>query len=811
MAYSVYFRRFISLKYIGEEDMNCSKCGYNNSEDSKFCENCGNNLVRKDDSNSKPTYILDQQKSLSNQPNFSRTNQSTQFSKGLAFNNSPNNLSRFNNTNISASSGNNNLNNNDISSSNVNPHTNNPHTNNPNQAPHQPSFGNGSSSSSSSSSSQSSPYSQSNQYQSSQYSSNQGYGYQPNSHMSQPGSGQSSYSNSYQNNGSYSSNNSYSVGNNPQYSRPYGAPQSNPSSNYATRPYGNPKGIPSNSASSSAGVQSSAGVPAQSSVTSSSVPSSSASSSSASSSSSVPSGSSPYYYSNSLSSTPNDAMDSAISSIANGFKNVAYGTKNVYSKIVLWPLWVKIVSVICTILIITVPAGLISYYNWVNRFQMPYGKLRSAITQNVADNYKIRIVGSDVRDYPHVKLYFSVTDNTGESLEIESPTAAIKEKVGKGSDIERRIRNIERIKDKQGVGYEIMLDKSYSMYNSMDIMKNTMKDFVRALNYKVGDKAEVISFDTYLMYMASYTKDEDNLLNGIDNMEPYGNTALYDALYTGVTNASKRIGANCVIAFTDGEDNMSQHSMDDVISFAKDKGIPIYLIGTADANTTYLQTIAEQTGGYFWNLKFIKDMSEVLDRIKANQDNVYCLEYDSDSSADPYADRVISALLADSKHSYSGGIGDDLPFNPIRGEKVQKASYTVHKGDVTWTEANAACMQDGAHLATIPTKDEEDKLIQLAEENDIKYVWIGGYTSERPNGDVFAHWITGEKTTYTNWMQGEPSRNDRDGSPEFYLMLWKVGDQWSWNDERDNLYNSSYLHDTFSGKTGYICKVDSKN
>ena len=797
--------------------MNCSKCGYNNSEDSKFCENCGNNLVRKDDSNSKPTYILDQQKSLSNQPNFSRTNQSTQFSKGLAFNNSPNNLSRFNNTNISASSGNNNLNNNDISSSNVNPHTNNPHTNNPhtnnpNQAPnqpsHQPSFGNGSSSSSSS---QSSPYSQSNQYQSSQYSSNQGYGYQPNSHMSQPGSGQSSYSNSYQNNGSYSPNNSYSVGNNPQYSRPYGAPQSNPSSNYATRPYGNPKGIPSNSASSSAGVQSSAGVPAQSSVTSSSVPSSSASSSSASSSSSVPSGSSPYYYSNSLSSTPNDAMDSAISSIANGFKNVAYGTKNVYSKIVLWPLWVKIVSVICTILIITVPAGLISYYNWVNRFQMPYGKLRSAITQNVADNYKIRIVGSDVRDYPHVKLYFSVTDNTGESLEIESPTAAIKEKVGKGSDIERRIRNIERIKDKQGVGYEIMLDKSYSMYNSMDIMKNTMKDFVRALNYKVGDKAEVISFDTYLMYMASYTKDEDNLLNGIDNMEPYGNTALYDALYTGVTNASKRIGANCVIAFTDGEDNMSQHSMDDVISFAKDKGIPIYLIGTADANTTYLQTIAEQTGGYFWNLKFIKDMSEVLDRIKANQDNVYCLEYDSDSSADPYADRVISALLADSKHSYSGGIGDDLPFNPIRGEKVQKASYTVHKGDVTWTEANAKCMQDGAHLATIPTKDEEDKLIQLAEENDIKYVWIGGYTSERPNGDVFAHWITGEKTTYTNWMQGEPSRNDRDGSPEFYLMLWKVGDQWSWNDERDNLYNSSYLHDTFSGKTGYICKVDSKN
>lgn len=450
-------------------------------------------------------------------------------------------------------------------------------------------------------------------------------------------------------------------------------------------------------------------------------------------------------------------------------------------------------------------------WDYIHPSQIPYSRLRTELTKSHKySDYTLKIVNSDVSQYPHVKLYFSLTDSSGKALEIDSPTAAIREKIGGGEEVERLIHKVERIKDNQGVNYEILLDKSGSMEDSIDTMKRTMSDFVRSLNYKVGDKGELISFDSYLMYMATYTSDKDRLLNGINNMTPYGMTALYDALYTGVTNASNHPGFNCVIAFTDGQDNESTHTADDVISLAKQKGIPVYLIGTSEADSSVLQNIANETNGYFWDMNSISDMQEVMNRIKVNEDNVYCLEYDSDSSTSPYVDRVVSALLADSKNYQSGGIGDGLAFKPVKKKTYKKGSsrFVLHKGDVTWTEANSACMQDGGYLVTLTNKRKENKVINMAKKEGVKYVWIGGYTSQRENGDVFAHWVTGEKVGYQNWLPGEPSRNDKDGEPEFYLMLWRLNDEWSWNDQRDNLFTTPTLRKTFSGKTGYVCEVN---
>lgn len=471
----------------------------------------------------------------------------------------------------------------------------------------------------------------------------------------------------------------------------------------------------------------------------------------------------------------------------------------------------RIIIVLLVILSLLIAGiGGVSYY-FLSHKPIDYDTLRKELSSSkrYAD-YHIKIVNSDVSDYPHVKLYFSLTDDEGNALEINSPTAAIREKIGHGRDIERMIRKVERIKDKQGVNYEILLDKSYSMTDSMQIMKSTMSDFVGGLNYHAGDKAEIVSFDTYLMYMATFTSQRERLLNGIDNMTPYGDTALYDALYTGVNNAADRSGFNCVIAFTDGEDNQSNHTADDVIELAKQKGIPIYLIGTSDADTSMLETISSESKGYFWNIDSINDMQDIMKRIKFNQENVYCLEYDSDASSNPYEDRIISALLADSKDHTVGSIGDGLDLKPVKKKKHVKASsqLVLHKEDATWTQANSSCIADGGHLATLSRKSKEKKIIDLAEKNEVRYVWIGGYTSQRDDGDVYAHWVTGEPMTYKNWLPGEPSRNDKDGEPEFYMMLWNIQDHWSWNDQRNDVFSTPLLHKTFSGKTGYVCEVN---
>ena len=52
---------------------------------------------------------------------------------------------------------------------------------------------------------------------------------------------------------------------------------------------------------------------------------------------------------------------------------------------------------------------------------------------------------------------------------------------------------------------------------------------------------------------------------------------------------------------------------------------------------------------------------------------------------------------------------------------------------------------------------------------------------------------------------GEPSRNDLDGEPEFYLIFWNVEGVWSFNDERDDVAADLA---TYRGKMGYVIEYE---
>ncbi len=416
----------------------------------------------------------------------------------------------------------------------------------------------------------------------------------------------------------------------------------------------------------------------------------------------------------------------------------------------------------------------------------------------------ISLITTDVSEYPYVRIYCSVTDGAGDAVILSSPTAGVTETIEGGQDIERTIRSIERLEGNQGIGIDILVDKSASMSSDMQQMQNILTSFINSLDYASGDKAEIISFDSYLMYMCTFTDNASYLLNGISNMTPFGNTALYDAIVEGVENAGKRTGANCVIAFTDGEDNESMYSYQEAIALAQEKEIPVYLIGTSSADTYVLQMIAEATGGYYWNANTISDVNEILQRIYTVQKNMYCIEYESDASADAYASRTINCAVTDGTR---GAVMQGVHFTAVRKEELQAhaSRYELVAGDVSWQAANEAAFEKGGHLATITTQEEMDQLSAMAEAAGLKYIWIGGYTSVK-DSRAFGHWITGEPFSYTAWYPGEPSRNDHDGTEEFYLMLWNVQGEWSWNDQRNDVLSTGLKY--FIGKIGYIIEYE---
>lgn len=416
----------------------------------------------------------------------------------------------------------------------------------------------------------------------------------------------------------------------------------------------------------------------------------------------------------------------------------------------------------------------------------------------------IRFVSSDVSDYPNVKTYFTVEDSEGETVMLSSPNVAIKEKISNGAEVEREIKSFEQLEGREGISIELVADKSGSMDSDLGTMQNIMSQFVNALDYNSGDMVELIAFDSYVMYMCTYTQDVSLLNNGINNMTTYGETALYDALYEAVRNAGSKEGARCVIAFTDGIDNCSVHTSDEVINLANTYAVPIFIIGTYSGDYSIYSDITSRTGGMYWDISSVSDMSTILDSIYTREKNMYCLEYVSDSSADAYADRNISCVMSDD--TFGSSLSTSFTATETLEKEKHESRYELIVEDISWSEANEACLRKGGHLITITSQEEMDMAVAMASEKELRFVWMGGYTSIR-NDVAYGHWITGEPFEFQPWYPGEPSRTDEDGAAEMYLMLWQVNDEWSWNDQRNDPVGDTGLA-YFKGKTGYICEYE---
>ncbi len=399
----------------------------------------------------------------------------------------------------------------------------------------------------------------------------------------------------------------------------------------------------------------------------------------------------------------------------------------------------------------------------------------------------VQMVSSDVSAYPIIRTYFRVTRwEDGSTVQgLDANSFQIKECVDGGEYLAREIHSVSQMED-LGLNIDLVADKSDSIsYDDMNLIKDVMIEFVNNLHYDVGDKAEVLAFDDIVQQMCWFTDDPTLLINGINNMSTDGLTAFYDAVYSGIQNASLQGGARCVIAFTDGMDNRSIHSSWDVINYANTNQVPVYIIGVGySVEEQTLRDIAEATGGRYWFISDLYDLQSIFEQVYAEQKELYMVEYVSEEGIDQYAGRELEVSVS------GGGARGDTAVYFTPAYSVQGVThafrYELVQGTYTWEEANRRCQEMGGHLATITSQDEMDQIIALAEENDCKYIWLGGYTSYDYDGHVFGHWVTGEDFSFQAWGDGQPSRQDLDGTPEWYIMLWYVHNKWMWNDQRDD-------------------------
>ncbi|MBR5596862.1 MAG: VWA domain-containing protein [Lachnospiraceae bacterium] len=250
-------------------------------------------------------------------------------------------------------------------------------------------------------------------------------------------------------------------------------------------------------------------------------------------------------------------------------------------------------------------------------------------------NIEVRQV--DNSKFPEITLYASVTDMTGNTItKLDKTDFDITEIDQYGNIMDASIDDVYQVLNEDNINVNLVLDASGSMDTSskMQKAKNAANAFVDQIEMTKGDKVEVISFDDFVYLEQDFSSQKDLVTNAISSITTGGMTALYDAIYAGLFQTYYQEGAKCVIAFTDGLENSSSYTYNDVVDMAKNTGIPVFIIGIGEEyDMSELQELATQCSGKYYSAD-VQDLETILEDIYISiyreQQDYYVVKYTAD-------------------------------------------------------------------------------------------------------------------------------------------------------------------------------------
>jgi VWFA-related protein len=147
----------------------------------------------------------------------------------------------------------------------------------------------------------------------------------------------------------------------------------------------------------------------------------------------------------------------------------------------------------------------------------------------------------------------------------------------------------------------LVLDVSTSVRGErIEALRRAAHAFVEAL--WPGDSVTVLVFATELRVVAPAGVPRAAVHAAIDRLEGAGPTALVDAVCAALLLTDPRRGRPLVVVFSDGVDHGSWLTPEDALAAAKAEDVVIDYV-EAEGALTFLQPIAETTGGRGWPAK----------------------------------------------------------------------------------------------------------------------------------------------------------------------------------------------------------------
>ena len=176
----------------------------------------------------------------------------------------------------------------------------------------------------------------------------------------------------------------------------------------------------------------------------------------------------------------------------------------------------------------------------------------------------------------------------------------------------------------------VLFDTSNYMYRGFVYAQDAISSFVRYLDHR--DHVAFYSYSRDVSQVCQLTGDRSRVLEGVRTTVAGDQAALYDALLKTLRYAGEFSGRRAVVVFSNGPDDASMASPEDVRDLAQSEGIPIYMVCTQNAEDDTLSSaifrhISVATGGQAYFSGHWKGQRRAFDAIRDDLAHLYTLSY----------------------------------------------------------------------------------------------------------------------------------------------------------------------------------------
>jgi Ca-activated chloride channel family protein len=181
----------------------------------------------------------------------------------------------------------------------------------------------------------------------------------------------------------------------------------------------------------------------------------------------------------------------------------------------------------------------------------------------------------------------------------------------------------------------VIFDMSGSMVNKIEKARDAVVEFFKTANPE--DEFFLIAFNDKPTLIADFTNSVEDVQSKLVYVVPKGRTALLDSIYLGITKMRQaKQQRKALLIISDGGDNRSRYTENEIKSMVKEADVQIYAIGIFDQSPRsdeerygpqLLSEVTEVTGGRTFTVDSPNQLTEVAGKIGVELRNQYVLGY----------------------------------------------------------------------------------------------------------------------------------------------------------------------------------------